>query len=70
MDSETYNHPYYSEYCIKCNSCGCMYDITNNSEIKYMCGCCYIEKYEVDIYGETKETKQNYRIEKNYLKNN
>ena len=68
MDSETINHPYYNEYCIKCNSCGGLYDITNNSEIKYMCGCCYIEKYEIDIYGETKETKQNYRIEKNYIK--
>ena len=53
MDTQTINHPYYNESCIKCNSCNCMYDITNNSELINMCGDCYLDLYEIDIYGET-----------------
>lgn len=58
MDTHTNNHPYYNECCIKCNSCNCMYDITNNSELINMCGDCYLDIYDIDVYGETKETKQ------------
>ena len=58
MDTLTNNHTYYNESCIKCNTCNCMYDITNNSELINMCGDCYLDIYEIDVYGETIETKQ------------